>query len=60
MKVGAWVQSKYCRNLKLTLINLLILAIIRIAKYPHLLVTFLVYTNSPSIIFTLKEFWCGG
>lgn len=60
MKVGAWVQLKYCRNLRLTLINMLILAVIRMPKYPHLLETFLVYTNGPSIIFTLKEFSFGG
>lgn len=59
MKVGAWAQLKYCRNLRLTLINLLTLAVIRIAKHPHLLETFLVYTNGPSIIFTLKKFSFG-
>lgn len=54
------MQLKYCRNLRLTLINMLILAVIRMPKYPHLLETFLVYTNGPSIIFTLKEFSFGG
>lgn len=54
LKVGVWVQPKYSRSLRPNLINLFILAIIRMVKYTHFPGTVQVYAGL-SITFTLKS-----
>ena len=54
LKVGVWVQPKYSRSLRPNLIDLFILAIIRMVKYTHFPGTVQAYT-SLSITFTLKS-----
>ena len=54
LKLGGWVQPKYSRSLRPNLINLFILAIIRMVKYTHFPGTVQVYTGL-SITFTLKS-----